>query len=383
MYSTRILSQRLWYVAAAFVMVLALVLPSLAFAAQVTERSVALSTSSAGASNVTYQVNFTSANPAEAVVIDFCSNSPLIGQECTAPAGFNASAAEALDPGFMDGDVIASSANRVVIGQAIESISEVSIPLGNITNPTAAGALYARIVTFDSEANATASSPTALGSGVVDEGGVAIAITPTIGVSGTVLESLTFCVSAVEIIDNCVTTEPPVVELGEQVGDVVALTPGVLSDGSIHTQISTNAASGAVIRLKSNAVDCGGLIRSSDREACDILPALNTGIDANANEAKFGVMTADATDTEGENVNPSGTLRPAAGSFYSNSAYALNFVEGNQTGITSTFGDPFLDTAGEPVNAQNMELTFGVTVNNNTPAGTYSADLSLIAVGKF
>jgi hypothetical protein len=52
-------------------------------------------------------------------------------------------------------------------------------------------------------------------------------------------------------------------------------------------------------------------------------------------------------------------------------------------GVTSPFGDRFLETAGGPANNKNMMLTFGVGTSNSTPAGTYSANLNLIAVGTF
>ena len=83
----------------------------------------------------------------------------------------------------------------------------------------------------------------------------------------------------------------------------------------------------------------------------------------------------------GVGAGANGTLVPSAG--YSNATYALNWLIGDATGVTSTYGDPFLNTASKPANNQNMTLTFGASVTNDTPAGLYSADLSLIATGKF
>ena len=381
MNSIRVVSQRIVYAVAAFTMVISMVLPAMVSAAQVTVRSVELSNSSVSSTNVSYGVNFTTVASAGAFVVDFCSNTPLIGQACTAPTGFTAAGATTATPSF---SIDSATATRVVVDGTLAATTEISVVIGGITNPSTAGPLYARIVTFDNATNAAASTPQVLGSGAVDEGGVAISITDTIGVSGTVLETLTFCVAGAEIDADCQNiTEDPVLELGETVGDVVALTPNVVSEGSIYTQVSTNAAGGVVVRLKSNADDCGGLLRAGAAPGtCDIAPALNTDITGGADEAKFGVKTATATATTGVS-NASGTLVPVTGSFYNNTTYALNYVDGDATGITSTFGDPFLDTDDAPANNQNMELTFGATVNNNTPAGTYSADLSLIAVGKF
>lgn len=63
----------------------------------------------------------------------------------------------------------------------------------------------------------------------------------------------------------------------------------------------------------------------------------------------------------------------------------MNFTTGANpaSGVTSTYGDQFLTTSGAPALNKNMTLTFGASAANNTPAGSYSADLSLIATGKF
>ena len=373
--------KRLSCLVAAVAVTGALVLPTITSADQATNRSVQLSSASASATNVTYIVNFTTSTKAagQAFTVDFCGNSPLLGQTCTEPTGFSAAAAASTTTGFTD---VTGSTNHVVVGGTIATATDVSVELTGINNPSTTDPLYARIVTYDTKEHATAAAPDDYETGAIDNGGIAIAITPTIGVSGVVLESLMFCVSGDPIDADCATTgKAPVVTLGEQMGDVVALTNGVVSEGTVHTQISTNAVSGAVIRLKSSAQNCGGLLRAGAPNACDIKPAIGTtGISASANEAKFGVKTATATDT-GTSAN--GDYAPVSGSLYDNSRFAMNYVDGNATGVTSPFGDQFLDTAGAPANNKNMTLTFGATVANNTPAGTYAADLSLIAVGKF
>jgi hypothetical protein len=371
------LSGRVLVVAA---LVLAAIAPALvsvvASAAQVTERSIALSSTSRSAKGVSYQVNFKAAGAAEAFVVDFCLNSPLIGQTCTESTGFSASAAATSTPGYTLGT---STANKVIVNSSIGAGDDVSVTLTGINNPTAAGPLYARIVTFEQTSGATAYTSTVPGT-TVDQGGLAISITDTVGVSGTVLESMTFCVSGAAITENCAATTSPVLALGQPVGQTgtVALVPGTISTGDIYTQISTNAANGAVISLKSSALNCGGLLRSGDPTACDIAPALKTGI--TTTDAKFGVLTSTSTDT---GTNATGTLQPYDGSGYNDTTYTLNYAALNATGVTSTFGDQFLDTDSKPANNKNMKLTFGVSVTNNTPAGLYSADLSMIATGKF
>lgn len=344
-------------------------------AAQLTERSIAVTSASRGATNVSYEIKFTSVEEAGAFVVNFCSDTPIIGQACAAPAGFKVDDATTATTDFTTVDAGNDlPANTVIVEGEIGAEDEITVVLDGVNNPTAAGPLYARIVTFNTAANAENYTPTAPGSGRVDDGGAAIAITDTIGVSGAVLETMTFCVSADEISDDCTDLEAPVLALGEDVGTTKALTSSVVSTGSLFTQISTNAASGAVISLKSNALDCGGLLRAGALTACDIAPAQDS--DIAQGEAKFGVKTTAATGGEG-------TLQPVSTSVYNPTTFALSYTIGNSTGVTSTFGDLFLDTAGAPANNKNMELIFGASVGNNTPAGLYSADLSFIATGKF
>lgn len=387
MNSLRLLDKRAGYFAAALALVAAVIVPVLVSAAQLTERSIELSSSSKAATGVQYTVNFTVENDAGAFVVDFCSNSPVIGQDCTAPAGFSASAATSATAGFTD--VSALAGNTVVVTGAIDAAADndITVALSGITNPTNAGPLYARIVTYatDTEADKYISNDingTANDATPIDQGSVAVSITDTVGVSGAVLESMLFCVAGQTISADCDTTgnTAPTIQLGETVGDTIALVPTAVSQGSIFTQISTNASSGAVISLKSNAVGCGGLIRAGAPTACDILPATAGSI--NQGEAKFGVKTTAATDTPAV-TGATGALQPVTGSGYSNTDFFLGYETGDASGITSTYGDPFLDTAGAPANNKNMQLTFGASVSNDTPAGLYSTDLRLIATGKF
>jgi hypothetical protein len=349
-----------------------------ALAAQVTQTYIEPSSSSAGSTHVNYDVNFSAVGAAGAFVIDFCSNSPVVGQPCEEPSGMSVNAASTTSTGFSIGTVI--DENTLVITGSMLPSSQVSVQIEGITNPEDVGTIYARIITYDTQQNAANYEPQTIGSGVVDTGSVAMAITGTIGVSGVVLESMIFCVSSANISANCGDVSSPILILGEEMGDVIALTPGVISEGNLFVQISTNASNGAVVRLKSSAVDCGGLIRAGEPDKCYILPAQNLGINLSSNDAKFGVMTSEATDAASDS---SGTLQPVSGSGYNNSTYTLNYTAGNISGVTSLYGDPFLDTNDQPANNKNMRLTFGASINNSTPAGTYSADIGLIAVGKF
>lgn len=383
--SFRVLDQRARRIFAAGMLLVAtfvpVVMPSLVSAAQVTERSIALSSSSKAATGVNYTINFTAIEAADAFVVDFCENSPIVGQACTAPAGFDVGTPTSSSTGVTGVAEVADASpnNTLRVTKEIAADEDVSVVVAGITNPSSAGPLYARIVTYDTETHANAYTSTNLGTGNVDDGGVAISITDTVGVSGAVLETLTFCVADEAITANCGnagSSTAPVIKIGETIGSTVALDAGVVSSGNIFTQISTNAVNGAVVRLKSNTA-CGGLKRV-EATTCDIAPALTGGVAAG--QARFGVR---AVATANTGTNPNGIFQVVDGSNYNDSTYALNYLADNSSGITSAFGDPFLDTDGAPANGKNMQLTFGASISNSTPAGLYSTDLSMIATGKF
>jgi len=372
----KVVKERSAYFIAAAVLTVAVVVPGLVSAAQVTERSIGLSSASAGATAVSYQVKFTvpaGSVGAGAFGIQFCSNSPDTDTTCTVPAGMDTSSASSATAGFTT--VTKPSANTIVAAGTITASQNIDVTFDGITNTTAAGPLYARIGTY-ATAGAAETDVQVRTASAVDKGGVAISITPTIGVSGAVLESLTFCVANATISANCgdAASNLPVLRLGETVGSTVALDSTHLSTGILYTQISTNAASGAVVYLKS-ANTCGGLKRV-DASGCDIAAALTSTFVAG--DAKFGVRTGTASGT---GSNPTGTIRAAG--VYDNTNYKFNYLANNLTGVTSPMGDLFLDTNSLPANNQNMALTFGASVSNSTPAGNYSNSLSMIATGKF
>jgi len=385
MRSFKLLENRARYVVAAVGLFALGVVAPVVSAAQVTERSVQLSSAAKEATGVSYKVTFTPVSNAGGFVLDFCSNTPLVGEECTTPTGFVATSATTSTPSWtrtvVDANIIKMTGN-------LTASTPVTVDIDNIENPDVTGAFYVRIVSYATSGDlANYVSADVLGNGVVDTGGVALYIHDKINVSGAVLESMTFCVSG-ETLDpaqTCVGTganapalTAPTLRLGEETGDIIALNADDVYEGTIYTQLSTNAAKGAVIRLKSNAVGCGGLLRSSDTSVCNIGPAgVGVSDDITAGQAEFGLkLGADVTDaTNGDIV--------AASTDYNSTNFRLKYAADNQSGVTSTYGDPILDTNEKPANKRNMSLTFGASVSNNTPAGNYSADLSLVATGKF
>lgn len=357
------------------------VVPTLAFAAQVTERSVEMSSSVKGATGVSYEINFKPAAAGAGFIVEFCTDSPLIGAACDDPGStMNLGSVGFVAPVTAVTGVESGGSMRVAVTVPLTANTPVSATLTGITNPTAGGTngvLYARITTYANMSSTGYTSATSLGS-VVDQGSVALALTDNIGVTADVLETMTFCVSKVAIGDSCAGVEAPTIAIGELTGTVRALSSAVVSTGDIFTQLSTNASKGAIVSLKSDVSGCGGMrLVGGANGNCYIAPALQTNI--TFGQAKFGLIANAETD----GTNPNGTFQIVPASGYDDEDYALNYAGDELTGVTSTYGDPLLNTAGGPVNNKNMKLTFGASITNQTPAGRYAANLSLIATGTF
>ncbi|MDN5275119.1 MAG: hypothetical protein JWP06_1020 [Candidatus Saccharibacteria bacterium] len=364
--------KRAGYIASVFAMLLATALPSLAFADQATDRSIALSNSSVSATDTTYTVNFKSVAAAGAFVVDFCSNSPAISTACTPPTGFDLTTPTSATSGFTT--VAALTSNTLRVTGTIAAATAISVDVAHITNPSTAGPLYARIVTYTNATDAngyTSVNPDVVGPHI-DNGGVAMSITPTIGVSGAVLETLIFCASNHVLTSNCGGADAPNVVLGTN-----GILGNVASEGTIHSQISTNAVSGAIVNLKSSAAGCGGLLRAGTGTAaarCGIKPILTAG-PLTDGASLFGVRLTGL-------ANGTGTV--ARSGNYDGTNFLMNYDGTTEaTGVTSTYGDPIYNTASAPISNGGVDLVFGANIGNDTPAGAYSANLSLIATGKF
>ena len=358
-------------------------MPALVSADQLTTRSVALSSTAKAATGVSYDVKFTPTADAEAYVIQFCSDSPVVGDACTAPATMNLDTVSTITGGTVSEDYDAA-ANSIGVDVEMTADTPVTTTLTNVTNPAAAGTMYARIVTYATAADAAHYTTTAVGAGAIDQGSVALSITDNINVGGVVQESLEFCVSGSDsTATDCAGTDgaltAPTVQLGETVGTSgKALISTAMSTGSIKTFLSTNAASGAIVSLKSSAAGCGGLILAGKTGAtgCFITPQTTGAADLQGT-AKFGVKLSADIAQAGDN-----SALTHIGNYGSSNFYIGYNGTDESTGVTSVYGDPIFGSTGYSDNLP-MTLTFGASVAPNTPAGRYSADLSLIATGTF
>ncbi len=411
MKSLRLLDRRAGYSLASIILLLGMVVPAAlpAFAsaaAIVTSRSAQLSSSAAGATNVTYNVTFTPATTETGgyVVLWFCNNSPIIGQSCTAPTGFSVTSAT-LGTGSDAGATITGTrvANALEINDSTTGLTSgtaahfVLQGVSNPTNPTdgsGTNGLYMRIQTYASSTTASTGYASAgAQSGVIDQGGVAMSITSSIGVSATVQETMTFCVAGAGTSmnangpsGNCGADATGGTATTLDTADIPLVlghgTPATLDNSAVNTgkdwaQISTNAASGAIVDMTdTNGGNCNGLFRAG-ATGCDIAGVGSTAAAITAGQALFGMSLGTPVAAPYSVATPTGTITPLAPYTGAGSTYGMG------TGVTSTYGDPVFNTAGAPIANENVELTFAASAAPTTPAGVYNATMNLIATGTF
>jgi hypothetical protein len=393
---------------------------------------------------VTYRVSFTALAGAGSMVIDFCMGTPIINDACTAPTGMVATGAtlnanQASSFGLTgqvytgNGWTTSATATQIKLadttaGQNITASPQV-FELSNITNPssittgsgtTPVGTFYARIYTYQGNSYGAYASPTNVANsqspatgGVVDYGGIALSTANTITITARVQETLTFCVTKADpttwttshdcsdpVVGNA--TNYPALTLGHNSGTgALTLDPTVVDTAIIWTQLSTNANSGAVVNLRNSNNTCGGL--SADNNTTCAIPAVPDGNGATpgyqagpitAGTARFGVFA----DNSVNDLNPAGTLTPtpayhdnAHQTFPTDVYYGMDTTTADGAGlipkttagsVKSTFGSTVASTSA-PLSHIDMRYIFAAAASLTTPAGIYTANLSMVATGTF
>lgn len=366
----------------------ALLVSSVASAADLTSTSIQMNSSTPGAAGVEYKVTFTPSTSEGAtgvVVIDFCSNSPLDGDPCDYSYATVPDVQSVAGPATTTALKSATAGLYTTVqitGQTLTSGTAYTATLTGITNPTTAGTFYARVYTGASgytytPAASSGGSPTS--TGFADNTGVALSTANVVSIQARVMPTLQFCVSAAVPTASCGGTTAPDIQLGT--GSPPALSSSTLSTGSVYSQLSTNAANGANITGVLNNTTCDGL-ETSVAEGSNCIGPVDGGANAatsmSAGTAAFGLNVGNSTNASGgTNV---GTLTAQA-PYSTASEYAMS----NQTGstdIVGTFGATLATSTGPTANINN-EFTFAASITPTTTAGLYTANVSLIATGTF
>ncbi len=380
------------------------------------DREIKLSTSEGAATGATYAVDFDVAttNNIGGVVIAFCAgaSSPIIGDtDCVHPTGFDLTSAGVANLSDGTANTVdmtgftaaftdhanAAGTNTLELTNAVATTpalvgDAVQFEITGVVNPSTIGTFYARIMTYDTEAEAqgyTLANEEA-GGPVVEAGGIALSTADLITVEAKVQERLTFCVytSAATYTDCSGNATNPVI-LGDVNGVLSSTQPSISKDAKYN--ITTNAGNGATIRLKGDTLASGAFSVDAigDAAAGDGVPAVYA-----SGTEMFGLCTyEDASSTEagitptaeydgGAGAECSGTT-DGQGAANDNSAEFTFFLDGDPTGtaIDSTYGDSIATkTAGD---FSTGILVFLGGVDNTTEPGIYTTTLDFIATGRY
>jgi hypothetical protein len=407
--SLRPSAQRLLTALLVVVYVLAIateVLPSVASASQVTSRSIQMSTSVPSAA-AQYTISFTPQANAQELIIDFCSNDPLVNDTCS----FSAATVPTITGGSLASSL--GTPTSVGSGTPVHTIKVVGLTMtastaytitisAGITNPTSVttNGFYARILTYATgnasgyaPANTTGGTPT-LGT-YVDYGGAALSTATTVNITSKVFETLSFCMY---LSNSSCGGAAPSFTLGSNLTGALSVSAAYAAIGSSTSSdgaafsLASNAASGVVItmygttlcRLSGIANCVTGTNPSNVINAIGSTPAaLSLGT------SQFG-MCVDVSGITGATVAT--TYKDTANNCHGQTVSSDNVYTGTSVfgfndsttsgGTNNASGSTVMSTAAS-VPASVGYLSFLGDIAATTVAGIYTTNLSLIATGTF
>jgi hypothetical protein len=299
----------------------------------------------------THLVGFTytdTTDPVGSVEIEFCSNDPFPGLPCTAPSGFDLTAATLASQTGETGFVIhpSSTANKIILTRAPSAPGAVAATyqFDNVVNPDSSGTYYIRLRTFASLD----------GTGVENEkGGVAFAITEVFNVTTEVPPYLIFCAAITISSLDCSTATSFFMDMGD-------FRTTATSSGTSQMMAATNAAFGYTISISGTTLTSGN----------NVIPALSTQTASSTGTSQFGInLRANTNPAVGS--NPSGPGSATVTANY-NSPNLFRFVSGDAVASAS---------------GTNSERLFTISYITNISAaqspGIYATTVSYICLANF
>lgn len=359
---------------------------------QITSRSITMSTSNPGTA-ATYSLTFTPVTTEQELIVDFCSNDPLVGDQCSFSTG--------TVPTISSPTSSVGTASSVGSGTPVHTIKVTGLTMtggspftinftAGITNPTTPVSFYARVLTYATAGagsyvpgNSSPATPT-LGS-PVDTGGIALSTASSIGITSKVFETLTFCVYT----GTCGTA--PNLILGDPTTGALSSGGAFMNDDTKY-DLATNAGSGVVVTMKGTTL-CrpGGTCTTGTNaftiSAIGLTPALSSvgseqfGMCAFKNGSS-ALTVANQYADPGTGINCDPATLGSSGSYTGSSKFGMDDSNTATTGTASTGGSQVLTSSGA-VPSVTGRLAFLGNISLTTEAGVYTTSLNLVATGTF
>lgn len=406
-----------------------ILLPGIASAGQVSSRSITISSSVPSATSVTYAVSFkpTSTATIGGIVVDFCSDSPLIGSTtCAYPssftmgstpsvsglAGFSTSTGSWVTTNSLQGGASSGQTQTLLYTNTTAQTptgtsTAITFNITGVTNPSTTGSFYARILTFDTSAHAvsqyTASGTTRASSfaNMLDYGGVALSTVTNINITSKVYETLSFCVY---LAGGTACTTAPNLTLGDPTTGALSTSSVYADDGTGNNtqsaaayQIATNAGSGVAVTMTGTTLCRPGGTCTTGANAYTIPSEYtynsntNTAVALVAGSAAFG-MCADTTGGNGglaasapynDSINSCHNLSAATTNNVYTGTSKFGFDDSTGAdGTNSAAGSTLLTSTGA-ISTYTGQIDFAAAISATTVAGIYTTALNLVATGTF
>jgi hypothetical protein len=341
----------------ALILLLSIVISLLVFlfggatlAQDLSNMSVRISTAVPSATaNHTFQFFVPTPTTVGSMAFEYCSNSSLIDDPCSVPAGLDVSgtviANQSGNTGFSV-DSADTTANKLVISRPPlnASVIDTNYVFNNIINPSAAGSTtFVRIFTYASTD----------GSGsFTDNGAVAFATESIFNVGAYVPPFLQLCVG-ITVAPDC----------SSALGDSINL--GILSSshanaGQSQFATGTNSPSGYIIYSLGTTMTSGN----------NIIPALAIPTTNFPGTGQFGInLRANLSPPIGQDPVGLGTAVPTS-----------NYNTPNRFMFSN--GDSIV-TSSLPTDYNRMTVSYLVNVPSNQIPGVYSTTITYLVVAQF
>lgn len=312
-----------------------------------------LSTSGTGAL-ATHTIGFTYTNyttPIGSVTIEFCSNTPLIGDVCDASPGLNlanASLAMSAETGQTGFSIYSITSNTITLTRSptVPTAPDATstYPITNIYNPTSPGTYYVRLETFASTDGSGSN---------IEQGGIAIAVLPAFTISSEVPPYLTFCSGTVIANLNCDDVSGDQINFGD-------FSPSNTSAATSQFLTATNANNGYSVTLDGTTMTSGN----------NIIPAPTTPTASRLASSQFGVnLLANTSPSVGSNPVGNGTASVSP-TYDNRNLYLFNS------------GD-VVASSNRPSDYMKFTVSYIVNVNSGQPVGVYATTVSYICLANF
>ena len=393
----------------------ALVANDIAHADQITDRSVTMASSEADLEDVTYTVSFDTAaagDPStEALVIQYCSDSPIVGDTCATANNFSWFSSGGADDyteialdnqaGITDWQVDDNTTATTLVldrtggAAAVTTGTTISFDIGSsggndgVENIDVANtSFYLRILSYATQAGAEAYVAGTPGTHI-DDGGVALSTAEQITINARVQERLTFCVGTADPTSNCGGVSGSTIDLGVlddvSINEASDAATGPGSENA-YLQITTNASSGAIIsffgdNLKVSGAGCG-TVNDDAGGASSVDQCINYDDDPDG-----GTRTGDlVAGTEMWGLGVSAITDDAGGAtsnLVAETEYDLDGTPNNEYAFNDNTTTQLANTSSTVAASEQLTLDFGATAQITTPTGLYSTTLTFIATSTF